>query len=98
MENRLRFEFPQEVVRERSRVYDRIRVLLLQQTPPAIQQAKQLHLDWLQRFPDDYVALDAGEVLAMSEAACNAMHEETTNTEAEASDQITLRPQKAAIG
>lgn len=97
MTERLRLDFPEEVVRERTGVYDRIRALLAEQTLPAIQQAKRLHLEWLRRFPDDYVALDAGEILAMSESAYDTMHEKKTdNNNAEHPDAVTSLPLKAA--
>lgn len=64
-----RLDFPPEVVRERAEVYARVRKLLAEQTLDAVQRARQLHLDWLQKHPDDYVALDAGKVLAMAEEA-----------------------------
>jgi hypothetical protein len=67
MSTKLRFDFPPEVVCERSQLYDRIFDLLAQHTPEAFEEAKELHLNWLERYPNDYVALDAGEVIAMSE-------------------------------
>lgn len=69
MATKIRFDFPPEVVEERATVYGKIQELLAQQTLEAVLEARQIHLDWLQIHPDDYVALDAGEVLAMTEAA-----------------------------
>lgn len=65
----MRYDFPSEVVEERRRVYARVRELLFEQTTEALQEANCLHLNWLERYPDDAVALDAGEVLAMSLSA-----------------------------
>ena len=69
MAMKLRFDFPPEVVDERRMVYGKIKNLLARQTLEAVVEARQLHLDWLRKHPDDYVALDAGEVLAMTESA-----------------------------
>ena len=69
MAMKLRFDFPPEVIEERGIVYGKIQELLARQTREAVVEARQLHLEWLSKHPDDYVALDAGEVLAMTEAA-----------------------------
>ena len=69
MATKLLFDFPPEVVEERSIIYGKIQELLARQTQEAVVEARQLHLDWLRKHPDDYVALDAGEVLAMTESA-----------------------------
>src|SRR5438128_2114028 len=80
MATKLRFDFPSEIVEERSRVYGKIQELLARQTLDAVVEARQLHLDWLQKHPDDYVTLDAGEVLAMTESAYR-QSEDTSGTE-----------------
>src|SRR5579862_4900337 len=65
----VRTEFPPEVVQERREVYARIAALLSEQTYEAAREANALHLDWLRRHPDDYLALDAGEVISKSLSA-----------------------------
>jgi hypothetical protein len=66
---KVRFDFPAEVVQERTALYKRILTLLAGQTYEAAQEANRLHLEWLQRYPDDYVALDAGEVISKTVSA-----------------------------
>jgi len=79
MATKLRFDFPPEVVEERRIVYGKIQELLARQTQEAVVEARQLHLDWLSKHPDDYVALDAGEVLAMAESAYSQDEDVLTN-------------------
>jgi hypothetical protein len=76
-------DFPPEVVQEREQVYTRIRELLAEQTLEAVCEARRLHMEWLARYPNDYVALDAGEVLAMAEEA-----HRRTDTFADTEDKI----------
>ena len=64
-----RFDFPPDVVAAREAVFQQMRSLLSENTLSAIREASRLQLDWLQRYPDDYVMMDAGEVLSMSEGA-----------------------------
>lgn len=64
-----RFDYPPEVVQARDKVYERVRELLAEQSLEAVRQARHLHFEWLDKYPDDYIALDAGEVLAMAEDA-----------------------------
>lgn len=61
---KLRLDFPPEVVEERAATYERIVDLLAAQTYEAAQEANALHLEWLRRYPEDGIALDAGEVIS----------------------------------
>lgn len=56
----LRYDFPGEVAEERTRVFDKIDDLLAAQTVEAAEEALSLHRKWLEHYPDDYAALDAG--------------------------------------
>lgn len=60
MPTALRYDFPNAVVEERTRVFDKIDDLLAAQTVQAAEEALSLHRRWLERYPDDYAALDAG--------------------------------------
>jgi hypothetical protein len=40
--------------------------LLAEQTHEAAKEANTLHLNWLRKHPDDAIALDAGEIVAMT--------------------------------
>lgn len=66
---RLRFDFPPEVVEERAATYERIVNLLAKQTYEAAREANALHLEWLRRYPEDGIALDAGEVISKTVSA-----------------------------
>jgi len=54
------YDLPDEVVEERTRMFDDIDDLLAAQTVEAAEEALSLHRKWLERYPDDYAALDAG--------------------------------------
>ena len=69
MSQAFRFDFPPEVVQEREQVFTEIFDKLSDQTREGLEQAICLYRDWTLRFPDDFVALDFGSTLAMSEAA-----------------------------
>lgn len=56
----LRYDFSDEVVEERTQVFDKIDDLLAAQTVEAAEEALSLHRKWLERYPDDYAALDEG--------------------------------------
>lgn len=64
-----RFDFAPEVVAERSLVLQRIRDLLTQDTRETVQEAGELQRAWLDRYPDDAIMWETGEVLAMTEDA-----------------------------
>jgi len=64
-----RTDFLAEVAQERTEVYARIAELLREQTYEAAKKANAMHLDWLRKHPDDYIALDAGEVISKSLSA-----------------------------
>ena len=61
----LRFDFPPEVVSERTVVFDKINELTATQSFEAVKEAVALHREWCERHPDDYVALEAGGHLLM---------------------------------
>lgn len=69
MEHALRFEYPPEVVRQRDQLYKQILALLAENTLESVREAVRLHSFWLNKYPEDYVALDTGEVLSMSLSA-----------------------------
>ena len=60
MPTAFRYDFLDEVVEERTQVFDKIDNLLAAQTVEAAEEALSLHRKWLERYPDDYAALDAG--------------------------------------
>lgn len=60
-----RFDFPDEVVEERTRVFDKINDLLAAQRVDAVEEALSLHRRWVEQYPDDYVALDTGGHMVM---------------------------------
>ena len=53
-----------------------IRRLKHQKTLPAIRQARQILLDWLQQHPGDHSSRDAGEELWMMEEALEVLEAE----------------------
>ena len=73
MNSKFRFDFPPEVVAERTLVFEQMFSWSKENTLHAVQEASRLQLDWLRRYPDDYVMIDAGEVLSMSEGAILAI-------------------------
>lgn len=84
----LRFDFPSEVVQKREEVFKRMRQLLEQNTLIAIEEACRLQLDWLRRYPDDYVMIDAGEVLGKSHDALLATADDIESQREYADDQL----------
>jgi len=61
----LRYNFPDDRAEERTRVFDKIDSLLAAQTVEAAEEALSLHRKWLERYPDDYAALDTGGHMLM---------------------------------
>lgn len=55
-----RFDFPPDVLAEREKVFQEIKDLLLLWTVAAADKAAALHLGWMIKHPDNYVALDCG--------------------------------------
>lgn len=64
-----RTDLPQEVVTHREQVQSEIRRLIAQDTLESVRQAIRLQMSWLERYPDDYVMWDIGEVLGKLEDA-----------------------------
>ena len=55
-----RFDFPPDVLEEREKVFQEIEDLLLLRTVAAADKAVALHLAWVVKHRDDYMALDYG--------------------------------------
>jgi len=55
-----RYDFPPDVLAEREKVFQEIEDLLLLRTVAAADKAVALHLDWVLKHRDDYMALDYG--------------------------------------
>lgn len=66
---KLRTDFPQDVVVQREQVQADIRRLIVLDTLETVRQAIRLQMSWLERYPDDYVMWDIGEVLGKLEDA-----------------------------
>ena len=86
----LRFDFPPEVVAERDVVFDQINRLTATQSLEAVRKAVDLHREWCERHPDDYVALDAGSHLSMFYDAILA-------TEGDKDARVTRERQMAGV-
>ncbi|MDQ2686860.1 MAG: hypothetical protein M3Y28_03230 [Armatimonadota bacterium] len=71
-----RVDFPPDVVAQREQALDEIRQLLACDTLASVRAAIRIQVDWLDRYPNDYVMWDAGELLAMSEDAILATEPE----------------------
>ena len=65
----LKLDQPPDVIRARTALYKKVMDLLAAQTYDAAREANRLHLEWLSEHPDDYIALEAGEVVSKTISA-----------------------------
>ncbi len=86
-----RFDFPPDVLEERDKVFQEIEELLLLRTVDAAEKAVALHRAWVERYPDDYIALDAGSHLLM-------LYDAIIATEQSPSAKVMAEAQPAVIG